>query len=442
MNVNRKAVGPRPRTHEGAVGASLAPLQMLRRSVLTGLLGEHTFYESGEALATRLQRLIPRCAPHAVAALAREARDAMFLRHLPLLLVRELARVPGNGALVAETLAHVIQRPDELTTYLALYWAGHEAATHAPLSAGSKRGLARAVGKFSAFALARYDQDREVKLRDVLRLVHPRPADAAQAALWKAVVTRTLPAPDTWEVALSAGADAKTTFERLLREGTLGGLAFLRNLRAMLIANVDPGLIAARCAQPFAKVLPFRFITAARHAPAYAPLLSAALLRVTATLPRLPGQTLLLVDVSGSMDAALSAKSEVTRADVAAGLAVLVREVAETCRVFTFSDDVREVAGYQGLPLVQALLSSQPHHGTYLARALAQLPTGADRLIVLTDEQSADDLRTVQRPEPQRYLINVAPYQYGVGYGAWVHIDGWSERVLEFIQALEAEAAA
>jgi 60 kDa SS-A/Ro ribonucleoprotein len=442
MQANVHAAGSQPRTWEGAVAVRLAPLQQLRRLVLTGLLGEQTFYVSGVALADRLRELVPHCRPEAVATLAREARDEMYLRHMPLLLVRELARRPGCGTLVAATLAHVIQRPDELTEYLALYWAGHADQDKEPLSAGSKRGLARAMAKFSAFALARYDRDRQVKLRDVLRLTHPTPDTQEQAALWRGVIARTLPAPDTWEVALSAGADPKVTFERLLASGTLGGLAFLRNLRAMTIAGVDPALIAARCAQPFAKVLPFRFVTAARHAPTYAPLLSAAMLQVTATLPRLPGHTTVLVDVSGSMDSPLSAKSEVTRMDAAAGLAVLVLELAEHGRVFTFSDHLQEVPGYHGLPLVAAILGSQPHNGTALAGALAALPAVADRLIVITDEQTADDVRQVAPTAAQRYLINVAPYQYGVGYGEWVHIDGWSERVLDFIQALEAEEAA
>jgi 60 kDa SS-A/Ro ribonucleoprotein len=40
-----------------------------------------------------------------VAALAVEARERMKLRHVPLLLVREMARYASHRALVAETLA-------------------------------------------------------------------------------------------------------------------------------------------------------------------------------------------------------------------------------------------------------------------------------------------------------------------------------------------------
>ena len=61
-----------------------------------------------------------------------------------------------------------------------------------------------------------------------------------------------------------------------------------------------------------------------------------------------------------------------------------------------------------------------------------------DRIIVITDEQSAD---RVPNPEGIGYVINVASYQHGVGYGAWMHIDGWSERVLDFIRESESENA-
>ena len=60
------------------------------------------------------------------------------------------------------------------------------------------------------------------------------------------------------------------TFERLIREGKLGYFALLRNLRGMLAAGVDVPLIehAILARQNGAhRVLPFRYIAAARAAP-------------------------------------------------------------------------------------------------------------------------------------------------------------------------------
>ena len=76
---------------------------------------------------------------------------------------------------------------------------------------------------------AKHDFDRVgVERRDVLFLCHAKLKDAEQAAVWKKLVENTLEPPDTWEVALSAGKDKRENFQRLLREGELGGMAVLR----------------------------------------------------------------------------------------------------------------------------------------------------------------------------------------------------------------------
>src|SRR6476646_225680 len=189
------------RTHEGAVAQRVDVKRELRRTVLTCLLWEDTFYEKGNDIAKRIAELVTRNQAEDVAALAREARDTMQLRHVPLFLTRELARRKGAGPLVAETLEHVIQRADELGEFVALYWKVRKE----PLSAGVKRGLAKAFTKFDAYQLAKYNRQSMVKLRDVLFLCHAKPKNAEQAETWKKLVENTLESPDTWEVALSAG---------------------------------------------------------------------------------------------------------------------------------------------------------------------------------------------------------------------------------------------
>src|SRR5262249_39813724 len=159
--------------------------------------------------------------------------------------------------------------------------------------------------------LAKYDRDGPVRIRDVLFLVHAKPADEAQAAVWKQLVDGELPSPDTWEVALSSGQDKRETFERLIAEKKLGGLALLRNLRLMQAAEVPRQTIAdAIGAMRTDRILPYRFITAARYAPDFEPELEAAMLKSIQGYARLPGRTRLLIDVSGSMFYPLSAQSE------------------------------------------------------------------------------------------------------------------------------------
>jgi hypothetical protein len=39
--------------------------------------------------------------------------------------------------------------------------------------------------------------------------------------------------------------------------------------------------------------------------------------------------------------------------------------------------------------------------------------------------------------------VNVAPYKHGISYGnGGTHIDGWSERIVDYIVGVQAKAAA
>ncbi|MEZ5937872.1 MAG: TROVE domain-containing protein, partial [Hyphomonadaceae bacterium] len=336
------------RTHEGAKGRAFTPEQQLRRALMTCMLWEDQFYEDGVSIAERIADLVPQVAPEAAAAMAIEAREDMKLRHAPLLLVREMARHDGHKALVADTLARVIQRPDEMTEFLAIYWANMlgplQQRKKRAVSAQVKKGLARAFAKFDAYQLAKYDRDGAVRLRDVLFLVHAKPRDAEQEKIWKQLVDGTLASPDTWEVSLSSGADKKATFERLIAEKKLGALALLRNLRGMLHAGVTRKTVGKALEEMRVdRVLPYRFIAAAHYAPDLEAELEHAMFRSIEGHARLPGKTRLLVDVSMSMDWAMSARSEMRRIDAAIGLAVLAREICEEVEIFTFSNAVKKV---------------------------------------------------------------------------------------------------
>jgi hypothetical protein len=431
LNILKLAHLARPRTHEGAPASRISNELALRRSVLACLLWESQFYEDGVEIAGRVRELVPKVDAAKVAALAVEAREAMKLRHAPLLLVREMARHATHRALVAETLTRVIQRADELAEFVAIYWA----EGRAPLSGQVKKGLAAAFPKFDEYALAKYDRAGAVRLKDVLFLCHAKPRDAEQAAVWKRLIDGTLATPDTWEVALSAGGDKRGSWERLLAERKLGALALLRNLRNMKDASVSDDLVlGALSAMKTDRVLPFRFLAAARYAPQWEEPLEQAMFRSVKGREKLAGRTVLLVDVSGSMVAPLSRRSEMMRTDAAYGLAVLLREIADEVSLYTFSDTLKRVPARRGFALRDALDLSQPHGGTNLGAALEKIDEKYDRLIVITDEQSHD---RVPAPKGKGYVVNVASYQNGVGYGPWTHIDGWSESVIGYIRELE-----
>jgi hypothetical protein len=123
--------------------------------------------------------------------------------------------------------------------------------------------------------------------------------------------------------------------------------------------------------------------------------------------------------------------------DAACALAVLAREVCEKVDVFAFSHLLKMVPARRGMALRDAVVNSQHHGGTYLGEALQQLPDSADRLIVFTDEQSHDAVHWSHKWQ-DIYVCNVASYQKGVSYHKRVvHLDGFSEAIIQFIQETE-----
>ena len=238
MRTNLAVKYPAEQTHEGAQAARITSEQDLRRTVAACLLWEDGFYESGESIADRIKALVPKCRPAFVATCAIEARTKMKLRHVPLLLAREMARHDGHRALVGKLLPSIIQRADELAEFVSIYWKDKRQ----PLSKQVKIGLAAAFQNFNEYQLAKYNRDGAVKLRDVLFLVHAKPKegvsgytktarkekvarpDDSGSILFEKLVKGELLTPDTWEVALSGGADKAATFARLMAEKQLGAL--------------------------------------------------------------------------------------------------------------------------------------------------------------------------------------------------------------------------
>lgn len=416
----------------GTIVPAISALRQLKRVTLASMLFEKQFYMDGKDHHELVKELCGRVDPQKVADLAVEARTKFKLRHIPLVLTRELAR---SGKLQADVLSSVIQRPDEMGEFVAHYWADGKQ----PLSNQVKKGLAASFHKFNEYQLAKWNKgSAAVKLRDVLFLTHAKPKDATQEALFKRIAEDQLETPDTWEVALSGGADKRETFTRLMQENKLGALAFLRNLRNMTSAGVDNSLIRAYGKQlNVDKVLPFRFIAAARVVPQLEDMLEEMMFRALASHPKLPGKTVVVVDVSGSMfGTKISAKSDLDRFDAAAALAVLCRELCEQVEIYSFSNSAKRVAPRRGFALVEAIRDSQQHGGTALGQSMQLIDsqTKYDRVIVFTDEQSYD---RPAAPKGRGYVINVGSYQNGINHSQWVEINGFSEAVFDYLLEYE-----
>jgi uncharacterized protein (DUF58 family) len=172
-------------------------------------------------------------------------------------------------------------------------------------------------------------------------------------------------------------------------------------------------------------------------------MLEAMMLKSLESHEKLKGKTVLLVDNSPSMfGMKVSAKSELDRFDAAAALAMLCREVCEEVAIYSFSNDCARVAPRRGFALKDAIQKATPSNGTRIGsavrKAMLENPD-ATRFMVFTDDESSDPVPSNVNGK-RAYMINVASYKHGIEHGSWTTVTGFSEAVIDYVQAVEALA--
>lgn len=445
-----------PLTHGGAKAAKIGPVASLRRAVLSTLLFEDQFYEDGVEQGRRIRELALKVDPETVSELAIEARKVHGLRHVPLQLLVQLART-GSGieGLVANTIVEVCTRPDQVTDLLALY----RTQGNRKFSAQLKKGVARALQGFDTYQLSKYasGEGRAFSLRDAMFISHPRSLDDRMSTDFNGLASKSLRQQETWERASSGGSDMRAEFIRLLSEGKLGYLALLRNIRKMEEVGVPRGVIvdAIRARKGARGVFPTQFYAAAQHCPAFSDAIQDAMLANVRSWTRLKGRTVIVGDISGSMEQRLSAKSNLTRYEATGLLMGCLVEMCEDPVVYaTAGNDLTRIhatakvsatPGFRMLDTLRAANRKLGGGGIFLKQCMDYIQGQegqVDRVIVLTDEQDIDSRNSpldARMVGVRNYLVNVASEKNGIGYRKWTHVDGFTEGVLKWITAYEAE---
>lgn len=374
--------------YEGARAFVLNPAMQLYTAVVTWSLND-SFYEKDDTRLIRIQTLIAQNDPLFVARLAIYARNQMYMRSVPLVLITELAKIHTGDDLVSRMIEKVVLRADEITELLACYQLLNNRSERKKLNRLSKqvqKGLANAFNRFDEYQFAKYNRATEIKLRDALFLIHPKAKNESQQVLFDKIANNSLETPYTWETELSALGQQKfanevekqTAFKRkweeLIDSDKLGYMALLRNLRNIVEAQVSYNHIqkigatlasAEKVAK--AKQFPFRYLAAYRellgagvrvnasgitgkfkrligeNGGFTGEILEALEQAVTASAANVPGfnsdtSVLLACDVSGSMQIPVSAKSKIQLYDVGLMLAMLLQSRCKNVRIGMFGD--------------------------------------------------------------------------------------------------------
>lgn len=463
------SIGPNPiqtRTAQGGVGyiASDAHIELFNAAV-NGFLADN-FYEKADVRIKRLISLVPQCDPAWLRGFIPWLRSAVHLRSAPVVLAAEYVRAGfPNGRYVVSA---ALQRADEPGELLA-YW--YHTYGREGLPSRLKRGISDACQRlYTERAVLKYDgTSKNWRFGDVIEVAHCKPRYASnQSALYKFCLDRrrhdprfdrlALPMIDatlaiealppaqrsisvlqdrlanpnvalSWERAsgwLGTKLD-KAGWEALLP--TMGYFAVLRNLNNFERSGVDYKMVSAVLTDAegvaSSRVMPFRFLTAYKsmETDTYLNALAEACDLSLVNLPEFGGMTLIMVDVSGSMDDPLAGEHSVLKRSEIAGFfaEALARRCARS-EVWTYTTDrfghSLDLNRIKILPHASVLRGANrdvyaPRQGTYTwastETVLNQMVEAPDRIIVITDEQSNDsDRGTIRQPV---ITWNVAGYK-------------------------------
>ncbi len=293
------------------------------------------------------------------------ARDEFGMRSITHALAGELSSEISGKEWSKNFYTKVVSRVDDMSEILSYYIQNKTNSKSPKFPNSLKKGFAKAFDKFDAYQLSKYrGENKEVKLIDIVNIVHPVPTKKNAEALSKLVVGE-LKNTQTWESKLSSAGQTATdenelqdlkadAWYELLSTKKLGYFAILRNLRNII--QQAPKCVEMACEQltdedaiSRSKVLPFRFSKAyeeisklesslflprATEVRKVLKAINQALDISVCNVPKFDGETLVVIDTSGSMK---GQPSEI------ASLFGSMLAKANECDVMTFDNHARYV---------------------------------------------------------------------------------------------------
>lgn len=480
-------------SHNGNLQSIKSPEQILFETLVSTLYGNDSYYESSNDKVNRMKVALDKVVTtHGLKGArfalncARFAREEMFIRTMPIVMVVELAKVLRDRNLqldgFKDAIAYIIQRADELTDLYAYSLTVFGSKTKIPLAI--KKGVAEAFNKFDAYQLGKYNRSEGLKFKDLLRIVHPKPADIAHAEIFNKIMAETLEAPYTWEVELSKNGqlpaaeqkskkDLWTELINRVGSGSLGYMALIRNLRNMKEADISDETwvkVADRIADPISvsksKQLPFGFINAHDIAVmSGCPKIVIAALNQAAELslknmPELGKRVWIILDCSGSMNnfGYTWQRSQVPGDRVAPhnspikigaifGAALVKASSKSFDAKFTMFDDFAKHVDLNPtdsiFTLYARIMERNAGGGTNLQAALnqkSQLGFEPDTVIILSDMEvnrlQSSNVSKLFSPDCVKVAVNLdsgntTPISENAG---WTQLSGWSERIFQFVR--------
>lgn len=446
---------------EGHVAYAMTDKAKLVTQVLCSFFDEEQFYGKNTEDMTQTIKAVIAKEPQFVSNLAVFARRVFNMRSVSHVLTAYLAHEVSGKPYVRRTVEGVTLRGDDLTEIMAFYLS----TFGKPIPNSLRRAIADKLVTFDEYTLAKYKGDNKaVKMRDLICLCRPRPQTSKQEGMFKRCLENCLETPLTWESELSANGNNTETWERLIDSGKVGYMALLRNLRNIIKANPsniqtvydtiqDPERVRK------SKQLPFRFYSAYKAVADIAgsktfDVLENALESSVDNMPKLPGTTVIAVDISGSMGSPVSSNSEVKCYEIAMLLGLLANRICDNSIFYTFNSGINKEMVSSKCSIIEKVSATNCNGGTNMSLPFQKMINDkikADRIIVLSDNMNngglwgnsptqhyADEYRKITGNNIWVHGVDLQGYGTQQFYGAKTNIiAGWSEKVLDFILLAE-----
>jgi 60 kDa SS-A/Ro ribonucleoprotein len=417
--------------HSAEPAYAFEPKHQLAQLAATGCLTQ-TFYAGADAQLDAVLKLAEQVEPLFVAKAAIYARQAGHMKDMPALLAATLAQ--RDVSLLAQVFDRVVDNGKMLRNFVQIVRSG--AVGRKSLGSRPKKLVQHWLLNASEAQLLNAAVGNAPTLADVVKMVHPKPADAWRAAWFAWLIGRphdesALPpitqsferfkralATDVWWTEelpkvpfqmLTALPLTTSHWAAIARQGSWQMLR--QNLNTFARHGVFEQskyvkLVAAklRDAEAIAKarVLPYQLMVAHRNTselPAeLREALQDAMEAALANVPRLDGQVVVCPDVSGSMSSAVtgargSATSSVRCIDVAALVAAALVRRNPTARVLPFEQGVVsiELNPRDSVMTNAAKLAAIGGGGTNVSAPLARLNeqrANVDLVVIVSDNES------------------------------------------------------
>ena len=450
---------------DGHVAYKMRDKELLVTQVLTSFFNEKKFYgDNTEEMKAAIKRVIKQD-PQFVSNLAVFARREFNMRSVSHVLTAYLAHEEVGKPYVRSTIRGITLRGDDVTELMAFYLAEFGK----PIPNSLKKGINDVLVGFDEYTMAKYKGDgKAVKMRDLLCLCRPKPSTKDQERMWKRCLEGTLEVPETWETQISKYGNNAEAWAKLIQGNKLNYMAALRNLRNLVQANPrNLNQVLQKIADPTAvrksRQLPFRYLSAYKSVSGFASskvfdALEDAVDASVQNLPRLPGKTVIAIDVSGSMSSRISQKSDVMCSEIATMLGMIANRICDDAIVLAFDTQLykKDVSKRSGI--LYATVHSNAHGGgTNMGlpfEYLMQNKIKCDRVIVLSDNmvnsgytwytrktvgQLANDYRaSITKPDVWVHAVDLQGYGTQQFNGKYTNIiAGWSEKLFDFILLAE-----